>query len=81
MDLVAAIDKMVGKRGRSAFLVEVIRDEIQRLSQQSALKTAAGVWKDDHHPELKGGAAAWVEEMRNESTTRLKRAQPRRKQR
>jgi len=80
VDLVAAIDKMVGKRGRSAFLVEVIRDEIQRLSQQNALKAAAGAWKDSDHLELKHGAAAWVQKMRNESKTRLKKARARRKQ-
>jgi hypothetical protein len=75
VDLVAAIDKMVGKRRRSAFLVEIIRDEIQRLSQRRALKAAAGAWKDNDHPELKRGAAAWVEQMRNESKTRLHRIQ------
>jgi hypothetical protein len=79
VDLVAAIDKMVGKRGRSSFLVEVIREEIQRLAQQSALKAAAGAWKDSDHPELKHGAAAWVRRMRNESKTRLRTAQGREK--
>jgi Arc/MetJ-type ribon-helix-helix transcriptional regulator len=77
VDLVTAIDKMVGKRGRSAFLVEVIRDEIQRLSQRRALKAAAGAWKDDDHPELKRGAADWVRRMRNEPRSRLQRAQER----
>jgi hypothetical protein len=81
VDLVAAIDKMVGKRRRSAFLVEIIRDEVQRLSQRRALKAAAGAWKDNDHPELKHGAAAWVEQMRNESKTRLQRAQGHRKKR
>jgi Arc/MetJ-type ribon-helix-helix transcriptional regulator len=81
VDLVAAIDKMVGKRGRSAFLVEVIRDEVQRLAQRRALKAAVGAWKDEDHPELKRGAAAWVEQMRNESKTRVQRAQGRGKKR
>ncbi|HXA68246.1 MAG TPA: hypothetical protein VNV82_23995 [Bryobacteraceae bacterium] len=36
------------------------------MSQRGALKAAAGAWKDDDHPELKHGAAAWVEQMRNE---------------
>jgi hypothetical protein len=40
VDLVAAIDKIVGKRRRSAFLVEMIRDEVQRMSQRGALKVA-----------------------------------------
>jgi len=79
VDLVAAIDKIVGKRRRSAFLVEVIRDEVQRMSQRDALKAAAGAWKDDDHPELKHGAAARVEQMRNESKTRLRRREGYRK--
>ena len=70
---------MVGKRGRSSFLVELIRDEIQRLSQQSALKAAAGTWKDENHPELKDGAADWVRRMRDESEGRFRRTRGRRK--
>jgi hypothetical protein len=70
---------MVGKRGRSAFLVDLIRDEIQRLSQQSALTAAAGAWKDENHPELKRGATAWVQRMRNESNRRFQSIQNRQK--
>jgi hypothetical protein len=69
--LVADIDKLVGKRGRSAFLTEVARDEIQRRKQRAALRAAAGAWKDEDHPELKDGAAAWVRQMRAESETRF----------
>jgi hypothetical protein len=71
VDLVADIDKLVGKRGRSAFLAEVARDEIQRRTQREALRAAAGAWKDEDHPELKDGAAAWVRQMRAESETRF----------
>jgi metal-responsive CopG/Arc/MetJ family transcriptional regulator len=71
VDLVADIDKLVGKRGRSAFLTEVARDEIQRRRQRDALRAARGAWKDEDHPELKDGAAAWVSKMRSESETRL----------
>ena len=71
VDVVADIDKLVGKRGRSAFLTEVARDEIQRRQQRSALKNAAGAWKDEDHPELAQGSAAWVREMRAESESRF----------
>ena len=40
----------VGKRGRSAFLTEVARDEIQRRQQRNALHAAKGAWKDEDHP-------------------------------
>ena len=46
VDVVADIDKLVGKRGRSAFLTEVARDEIQRRRQRNAFRKAAGAWKD-----------------------------------
>jgi hypothetical protein len=71
IDVVADIDKLVGKRGRSAFLTEVARDEIQRRKQRNALRASKGSWKDKDHPELKDGAAAWVSKMRAESDTRF----------
>lgn len=71
LDVFADIDKLVGKRGRSAFLTEVARDEIQRRQQRNALRASKGAWKDEDHPELKAGAAAWVSKMRAESDTRF----------
>ena len=73
MDLVAGIDKLVGKRGRSAFLAEIAREEIQRREQRDALKKAAGAWKDEDHPELKRGSDAWIRRMRAESEIRSQR--------
>ena len=63
-ELVADIDRLVGKRGRSAFLTEVAQQEIQRQLQRKALQAAAGTWKDADHPELKHGSARWVRQMR-----------------
>lgn len=71
VDVVADIDKLVGKRGRSAFIAEVARDEIQRRQQRDALRAAQGAWKDEDHPELKDGAVAWVSQMRSESEKRF----------
>ena len=70
IEVVADIDKLVGKRGRSAFLVEVAREEIQRRQQRNALRAANGAWKDEDHPESKDGAVAWVRQMRSESEKR-----------
>ena len=72
-DLVADIDKLLGKRGRTTFLIQVARDEVQRLQQRVALRAAKGAWKDEDHPELKDGSAAWVQEMRVESEQRFQR--------
>jgi hypothetical protein len=73
VDLIADIDKLVGKRGRSAFLTEIAREEIQRRQQREALRAARGAWKDEDHPELKDGASAWVKQMRAESETRFQK--------
>lgn len=64
VDLVADIDKLVGKRGRSAFLTEVASREIKIRRQREALRNAAGAWKDEDHPELAQGAAEWVRQLR-----------------
>jgi hypothetical protein len=42
VDLVADIDKLVGKRGRRAFITEVARYEIQRRQQCDTLRAVKG---------------------------------------
>ena len=79
VEVVADIDKLVGKRGRSAFIAEVAREEILRRKQRSALRKAAGSWRDKDHPELKQGSAAWVNRMRAESEERFQQIQRQRR--
>ena len=62
--LLADIDSLVGKRGRSAFLTEVLDREVRRRKLLRALESPDAIWKDADHPELQGGAAAWVESLR-----------------
>ena len=71
--LVAEIDTVVGKRGRSAFLTQAAEKELMRLRQIRALEAAAGSWKDKDHPELKQGAAKWVRKLRREYDRRLEK--------
>jgi metal-responsive CopG/Arc/MetJ family transcriptional regulator len=75
--LVREIDLVVGKRGRSNFLVEAASRELKRLRQMKALKAAAGCWKDHDHPELKEGTAHWVRSLRRQDEKRLHRFQGR----
>lgn len=72
-ELVAEIDTIVGKRGRSAFLTQAAEKELMRLRQIRALGFAAGSWKDKDHPELKEGAAKWVKELRQEYDQRFEK--------
>jgi hypothetical protein len=76
--LVADIDKLVGKRGRSAFLTELAQREIKLRRQRQALREAAGAWRDENHPELSQGAAAWVREMRSLDSRRFEELERRR---
>ena len=71
--LVAEIDAIVGKRGRSAFLTQAAEKELMRLRQIKALESAAGSWKDEDHPELKEGAAKWVKKLRQEYDQRFEK--------
>lgn len=71
-DLLAEVDRLVGERGRSAFLAEVVQREIQRRKLLAALREAKGSWKTENHPELAEGSEAFVERLRQENDERLK---------
>ena len=68
--LVRAIDALVGKRGRSAFIADAARREVERRELLLALQGAGGSWKDKNHPELKEGAASWVVGRRRDDEKR-----------
>ncbi|HEV2688617.1 MAG TPA: hypothetical protein VGV35_08690 [Bryobacteraceae bacterium] len=71
-DLVSQIDRIVGTRGRSAFLAELARREIKRRHLLEVFQREEPIWKDQDHPELKGGSAKWVRKMRGESEARFR---------
>ena|SRR5947209_17520191 len=63
-DVVAAIDELVGQRGRSSFLAAAARDAIKRRRLQAFLGSDRAAWKSKDHPELADGAEAFVRTMR-----------------
>ena len=65
-NLVREIDDLVGPRGRSAFLVETAQAEIRRRRLLRFLESTEPVWRDEDHPELANGSAAWVKSIREE---------------
>ena len=65
-DVVAAIDELVGQRGRSSFLTEAARDAIKRRRLKSFLASDEAAWKSKDHPELAQGADAFVRGMRQD---------------
>jgi hypothetical protein len=66
-DLLREIDALVGPRGRSAFLLETARQEVQRRKLLRFLESERPAWKAEDHPELAGGAGAWVRQLRQQS--------------
>lgn len=70
--LVREIDSVVGHRQRSSFITRAAQKELLRIRQHEALLSTAGAWKDEDHPELKAGPAAWVRKMRQEGERRLR---------
>ena len=67
----AEIDSLVGERGRSAFLAEIVQREIQRRKLLAAVREARGSWKTVEHPELEDGSEACVQRLRTENEIRL----------
>lgn len=78
IDVVADIDKLVGKRGRSAFLTEIAQRETKIRRQRDVLRETAGAWKSEDHPDLAQGAAAWVRQIRSLDNRRFEELERRR---
>jgi Arc/MetJ-type ribon-helix-helix transcriptional regulator len=70
-ELVKDIDALVGARQRSSFISQAAEKELMRLRQIKALEAAAGSWKDKDHPELRQGAAKWVDKLRRQDEKRF----------
>lgn len=67
-ELTAELDRMVGKRGRSALVAELIDREIRRRRFEEALEAAEGVFTDETSPHWTN-PAKWVHEFRNKDAT------------
>lgn len=62
----ADVDALVGPRGRSAFLAEVVREAVNRRRLLEILSSKEPILKDEDYPEFRDGAEAWVRQMRDE---------------
>ena len=70
-EVVAEIDKIVGARGRSAFLVDLAKREIKRQRLLKVFENREPIWKDADHPEMRGDSDNWIRQMRAESEARF----------
>jgi len=73
-ELVQEVDSLVGRRRRSAFLVEAVRDKLRVIRLQRASEAAAGSVSEAAVPDWGTAAAsdAWVRELRGADAQRLR---------
>lgn len=71
-DLVDEVDAIAGKRNRSSFVEEAIRQRLRRERLRAALERTAGAWSADAPPEFATSdqVVAWVRARRTEDTDR-----------
>jgi Arc/MetJ-type ribon-helix-helix transcriptional regulator len=74
-DLLEEVDRVVGSRKRSEFVVEATREKLHRLRFAKALRRAAGSWSDENHPDLKTQADInrYLRKVRASTNRRLAR--------
>ncbi len=72
-DLLEELKKTVSKKQQSKVVADALRRELKRMKLGRALETSFGAWKDEDHPELKGGTEAFVRKLRK--STRPTRSQ------
>ena len=65
-EVLEAIDKTVGQRGRSRFLEEAARDRLRRLALEKDLRTRTRIIDPETHPHWRDAATAraWVRSVR-----------------
>ncbi|MDQ6909602.1 MAG: ribbon-helix-helix domain-containing protein [Actinomycetota bacterium] len=65
-EVIDAIDKLVGERGRSRFLEEAAREKLERVELEKALASTAGILKSKDYPEFTDQASIneWVRAQR-----------------
>jgi metal-responsive CopG/Arc/MetJ family transcriptional regulator len=72
-DLLTEVDRLVGGRKRSEFVVAATREKLARVRFQKALLKAAGAWSAENHPETRSQAALtrWLKHTRKKTQQRL----------
>ena len=76
-DLVRAVDALAGKRRRSRFIEDAVREKLKRETLLSALRETAGTISSADHPhwDTPEQVASWVRDLRRESDRRIDRPQ------
>ena len=74
-DLLQSLDRFVGKRKRSHFVVEATQEKMEKLRFSKALDKAGGAWKDKNHLDLKTqeDVNKYLKKTRAKTTRRIAR--------
>ncbi|MSQ22375.1 MAG: hypothetical protein EXR53_03585 [Dehalococcoidia bacterium] len=74
-EMVKEVDALVGKRKRSQFVGEAVREKLRRENLLAALAATAGILSAEDYPEWATSeeVAAWVHDMRRQDDERLER--------
>ena len=65
-DLLQEIDELVGIGARTEFITGLARREVHRRRLKRFLGQKPSGWDLEKHPELKDGAAQWLESIRRD---------------
>ena len=63
-DLLDELKRTVSRGDQSKVVAEALKKELKRINLEKALESSFGAWKDEDHPELKGGAEAFIRKLR-----------------
>ncbi len=65
-EVMEAIDKVVGQRGRSRFLEEAAREKLDRMELEQVIRDGAGSLKEKDYPHWRDQASIneWVRAQR-----------------
>ena len=69
-DVLALMDQYVLPRQRSSFIVEAIKEHLDRIIDLDVFEQTAGAWKEENHPNLRTpeDIDRWLTELRSSWT-------------
>jgi Arc/MetJ-type ribon-helix-helix transcriptional regulator len=75
-ELLRQIDRLAGRRRRSRFVEDAVREKLTREEQAVALAASAGILRTEEYPQWSapGGASDWVARLREEDDAGSPRA-------
>ncbi len=73
-ELLKDIDRLVGDRKRSQFVVEAAKEKLEREKLKKAFDNIKGLWKEEDYPEfaVKEDIEKWVSNLRKMDLKRQK---------